>query len=237
MAAVLAGGEGARLGFDGAAAHWRIRDDRAGPIEISLPAERRVRVPGLIVHRAQGLAADLTTNQGIPLTTPVRTLIDLATRLRPRHLEAAVNEADQLDLVDPESLRRALDERAGQPGVPALRRLLDRATFTLTNSELERLFLPIARRAGLPKPETQVPLHGYRVDFHWPELGLVVETDGLRYHRTPAEQARDRRRDQTLTTHGFTVLRFTHAQVRYEPRRVERTLMAVAERLVPRPPR
>jgi len=67
--------------------------------------------------------------------------------------------------------------------------------------------------------------------FFWPELGLVVETDGLRYHRTPAQQARDRIRDQTHAAAGLTPLRFTNAQVAYEPDHVEATLIAVARRL------
>jgi very-short-patch-repair endonuclease len=161
----------------------------------------------------------------------VRTLIDLATRLGPRQLEAAINAADKLDLIDPESLREALAGHEGQPGTPRLRRLLDRATFSLTDSELERRFIPITRSAGLPRPLTQQLLHGFRVDFYWPDLGLVAETDGLRYHRTPAQQSRDRRRDQALTAAGFTVLRFTHAQIRYEPEYVGRLLGAVADRI------
>jgi very-short-patch-repair endonuclease len=196
-----------------------------------VPASRRVRQPGLVVHRRKDLAQDLTTHDGIPLTSLVRTLIDLATRLGPRELEAAVNEADKLDLIDPESLRRALGHRHGQPGTPRLRRLLDRASFSLTDSELERRFIPIARRAGLPRPLTQQRLHGFRVDFHWPHLDLVVETDGLRYHRTPTQQSRDRSRDQALTAAGFTVLRFTHAQIRYDPDYVRRLLEAVADRI------
>jgi len=84
------------------------------------------------------------------------------------------------------------------------------------------------RQAGLPRPRTQEHVNGFRVDFYWPELGLVVETDGLRYHRTPAEQARDRRRDQAHTAAGLTCLRFTHAQVRFEPDHVWATLAASA---------
>lgn len=74
-------------------------------------------------------------------------------------------------------------------------------------------------------------MNGFKVDFHWPDLGLVVETDSLRYHRTPAKQARDRLRDQVHTAAGLTPLRFTHAQVRYEPRHVVATLDAVRDRL------
>jgi len=71
---------------------------------------------------------------------------------------------------------------------------------------------------------------GFRVDFYWPDLGLVVETDGLRYHRTPTEQARDRLRDQAHVAAGLAPLRFTHWQVRYDPKQVERTLRAAAGR-------
>ena len=133
--------------------------------------------------------------------------------------------------MDPETLRGALDERAGEPGIAPLRRTLDRRTFTMTDTELERRFLPIARRVGLALPLTQVWVNGFKVDFYWPELGLVVETDGLRYHRTPAEQAADRLRDQTHTAAGLTPLRFTRAQVRYEPAHVEAVLDKVARRL------
>jgi very-short-patch-repair endonuclease len=74
-------------------------------------------------------------------------------------------------------------------------------------------------------------VNGFKVDFHWPDLGLVVETDGLRYHRTPTQQMKDRVRDQAHAAAGLTCLRFTHAQVRFEPDRVRATLAAVARRL------
>jgi very-short-patch-repair endonuclease len=164
------------------------------------------------------------------VTAPGRTLIDLATLLKPNRLERAVNDADKLGLIDPEMLRRLLDERARVDGVPALESVLDRRTFQLTDSELERRFLRLVRRAGLPPPRTRQRVNGYRVDFHWPELGLVLETDGLRYHRTPAQQAKDRIRDQAHTAAGLTPLRFTHAQVAFEPGRVVELLRSVAER-------
>ena len=129
-------------------------------------------------------------------------------------------------------MRIELNAIKHRPGAPKLRALLDRPTFILTDSRLERLFNPLARRAGLSKPLTQQFLNGFRVDFYWPDLGLVVETDGLRYHRTPVEQARDRLRDQVHTASGLTPLRFTHAQVHYEPGYVEATLAAVARRLM-----
>jgi very-short-patch-repair endonuclease len=88
----------------------------------------------------------------------------------------------------------------------------------------------LVRAAGLPQPLTQQHLNGFRVDFYWPELRLVVETDSLRYHRTPSQQTRDRQRDQAHTLAGLTPLRFTHAQIAFEPRPVVAFLRSVAER-------
>jgi hypothetical protein len=70
-------------------------------------------------------------------------------------LETAINEADRRDLIDPETLRDALEQISPRPGVSALRRTLDARTFVLTDSELERRFLRLASRAGRPPPLTQ----------------------------------------------------------------------------------
>ncbi len=232
MAGVLACGEGAVLSHSSAAALWRVGFEQRGPVEISLPSSSRRRHRGLRIHRRPSLKErDVTREYGIPVTTPIQTLIDLALRLDRRGIERAINEADKYDLVHPPELRRALDERIGEPGVAKLRHILDRRTFRLTKEELERRFLPLARKAGLPTPLTGWFVNKFEVDFYWPDLGLVVETDGLRYHRTPAEQARDRLRDQAHTAAGLTQLRFTHEQVRYEPGYVAGILAQTASRL------
>jgi hypothetical protein len=231
MAAVLACGDGAVLSHSSAAALWRIGFEQRSVIELSLPSLSRRRRSGLRIHRRPSLQeCDITTEHGIPVTTPVQTLIDLSLRLDRRGIERAINEADKYDLVHPPELRRALDERAGERGVATLRQILDRRTFRLTKEELERRFLPLAAKVGLPVPLTGQFVNEFEVDFYWPHLGLVVETDGLRYHRTPAEQARDRLRDQAHTAAGLTQLRFTHEQVRYEPGYVARILAQTASR-------
>jgi very-short-patch-repair endonuclease len=132
------------------------------------------------------------------------------------------------------SLRRYCDLRSGEPGIKRLRKLLDPEAFRLSDSELERLFRPLALAAGLPQPLTKVFVNGYEVDFYWPDLGLVVEADSLRYHRNAIKQARDLRRDQVHTAAGLTTLRFTHWQVAHEPRHVGTTLASTAERLARR---
>jgi very-short-patch-repair endonuclease len=230
MAAVLTCGAAAVLSYATAAALWDIRKERERCIHVTVPAPFDRRQVGIRVHRRMLGADDVTRCSFIPVTTPIRTLLDLATAVSPPDLEAAVNEVDKRDLVDPEALRTELDSRTGQHGVRPLRALLDRFTFTLTDSELERRFLRIVARMGWAMPQTQARVNGFRVDFYWPDLGLVVETDGLRYHRTPSQQARDRVRDQAHAAAGLAHLRFTHRQIRHDPGYVEKTVEALARR-------
>ncbi len=237
MAAVLCCGSESVLSHGTAAVLWGIqpmprRSTARARIDVSVGADRRLQRDGIRIHRSAHLPpAEVSRRDGIPVTSPTRTLIDLGTQLGEGQLEAAVNQADKLDLIGPEALRVALDQRAGMRGSAVLRRILDRRTFALTDSELERRFLRLASRAGLPRPLTGERINGFKVDFYWPDLGLIVETDGLRYHRTAAQQARDKVRDQAHAAAGLTTLRFTHAQVRYEPEYVIRILTAVASRL------
>ncbi len=231
MAAILACGPGSVLSHRSAAALWGIGQERRGRIDVSVPFASFNHPPDIRVHRRYGLRPDdLTVESEIPVTAPIRTLLDLAAEVDEPELDRAVNEADRLDLVDPERLREAMGAYRGERGVARLRRLIDRRTFRLTDSELERLFLQLVRRAKLPLPLTGRYVSGFKVDFFWPDLGLVVETDGLRYHRTPAQQARDRARDQAHLAAGLTPLRFTHGQVKFEPEHVRETLATVAAR-------
>lgn len=235
MAAVLACGPKALLSHSSAAALWRIGIEERGLIEVSVISPYQRRRPGLRIFRRTAIwPEDHTTRHGIPVTTPVQTLIDMSLRLDRSGVERMVNEADKYNLAHPPQLREALDERTGEKGVAKLRFILDRRTFRLTKEELERRFLPLAQKAGLPTPLTGQFVNEFEVDFYWPDLGLVVETDGLRYHRTPAEQARDRLREQAHTAAGLTPLRFTHEQVRYEPEHVLGVLGATAQMLAAR---
>lgn len=224
MAATLSCGEGAALSHRSAGALWQIsREGASVDVSVRRPSERRRA--GIRTRRRPTLPeGDITLRNGIPVTRPSRTLLDLASELRPQALERAVNDADKRDLIDPDELREALRSFAGEPGVRPLRRLLDRYAFRLSDSELEILFRPIADGVGLPPPLTKAWVNGFEVDFFWPDLGLVVETDGLRYHRTPGTQTRDRIRDQTHTAAGLTNLRFTHWQVKHQRAHVRNVL-------------
>ncbi len=232
MAAVLACGEGAMLSHCSAAALWEIGSERQGVVEVSVMRRAELKRRGLRVRGRPSLRAErITSRDGIPVTTPVQTLIDLSTELTPNKVERAVNEADKRDLIDPETLRAELDGCLGEPGVPLLRGLLDKRTFRLSDSDLEILFRPIAMEAGLPSPLTKEIVNGFEVDFLFPDLGLVIETDGLRYHRTPSAQTRDARRDRAHVLAGMTPLRFTHYEIKYESSRVRSELRRIAATL------
>jgi hypothetical protein len=255
MAAILACGDGAVLSHRSAAALFGIGEerqlglgrggrlsrelDRSGERLIELSVRRRGEHhrPGLKVRTRPSLPSqDVGTFAGIPVTSPVRTFLDLATELPANRLERAINEADKHDLIDPDALRKALDSRAGEPGVRSLRRVLDQHTFRLSDEELEVLFRPLATAAGLPVPLTKQIVDRFEVDFYWPKLGLVVETDGWRYHRTPSAQTRDALRFQVHTAAGRTPLRFSHWQVKYDPGHVKDVLTRTASHLQARSP-
>jgi very-short-patch-repair endonuclease len=225
MAAVLAGGEGAALSHRSAAALWEIGVEQPGQIDVSVRRNCELRRPGIRFRGRSALSAKyIVLRDDIPVTSPIQTLLDLATELDAVPLERAVNDADKRDLVNPDALREGLDRFSGQPGVRPLRHLLDKLFFQLSDSDLEIYFRRLVRAAKLPIPLSKQHINDFEVDFFWPELGLVVETDGLRYHRTPSAQTRDARRDRAHVMAGMTPLRFTHYEVRYEPARVRSSL-------------
>jgi very-short-patch-repair endonuclease len=232
MTAVLGCGPGAMLSHGSAAALWGIGQEWR-EIEVTVRSASPRRRDGVRVRRRPTLAdAHVTEREGVPVTGLVQTLVDLAAVHKRAAVERAVNEADRLGLIDPPTLRRALEVHRWEPGVRPLRTMLDRRTFRLTRSDLEGLFLPMVEQVGLPLPLTKQWVNGFEVDFYWPDLEFVIETDGLQYHRTPAEQARDRLRDQAHTAAGMTNLRFTHEQVRYEPAHVRAVLAPTAARVM-----
>jgi very-short-patch-repair endonuclease len=232
MAAVLACGPGAALSHRSAAALWGFGKEHEDYLDVSVRRTSESRLPGIRSHRRPNLPPDaITKRQNIPLTRPVQTFLDLSTVTGPKGLERAINEADKRDVIDADALRKALDDHPGEAGVRPLRRILDKHTFRLSDDELERLFRPLTAAAGLSVPLTKQMVNNFEVDFHWPDLGLVVETDGWRYHRTPSAQSRDALRFQVHVAHGLTPIRFSHYQVKYEADHVANILRRTAAHL------
>lgn len=222
MAAVLAVGDGAVLSHRSAAGLWAIWGSKPhARIDVMVPSgSGRKEHSGVVVHRCEALTAeDVTTRHGIPVTTPARTLLDLATVLARRPLERAIDETERLGLGSPEALESVLRVHAGRRGAGALRAVLDshRVGSTVTRSELEERFLALCRARGLPPPFVNVPLLDYIVDFHWPSARLIVEVDGRASHGTQRAFQRDRDRDSHLAAHGYRTLRFTWWDVTARP--------------------
>ncbi len=237
MAAVLGCGERAMLSHHDAAAHWGLTATRGALVHVTTP-QRSGRVPDrrrVRLHRVGTLTADETTrHHALPVTTPARTLLDIASILRPRTLEDAIAQADRLDLFDLVAVSRVLSAHPRQHGAPRLRRVLEviaGAGAAETRSPLEVALLQLCDDYGLPTPATNVALAGFIVDFHWLGTNLIVETDGYAYHSMPSAFEADRERDQLLALAGYRVVRLTFNQVmrrRSETARRLRDLLAAS---------
>jgi hypothetical protein len=225
-AAVLALGDEAVLSHRSAGARWRIVRG-ATPTEVLVPSmlDRRPR-DGILVHRAQVPREHITTRDGIPVTTLLRTLLDLATVMKTRQLARAFEEAQVLHHLPPEPLAAEVLSRRGYRGNAHLRAVLDGAVDPArVRSILELRFLRLCAAHGIPRPEVNVPIGPWTVDFLWPDQNLAVETDGTDFHRTPAKRDRDRRKDAYLTSHSLSVTRLTWADVTERPQATARRVI------------
>ena len=230
MAAVLALGDQAVLSHRSAAAHWGIL---RGPAPTEITAQRSCGCAGrdgLLVHRMPLPAAHVTVRDGIPVTSLLRTLLDLAMVLPRRRLASAFEQAQVLHHLPPEPLAAEVLCRRGYRGNAKLRLILHGAVDPAgVRSILELRFLRMCAAYGIPRPLVNAPLDGWTLDFYWPQFGLVVETDGHAFHRTAATRRRDDLKDRELGFRGLHVVRLTWAQV------VERPAVTAARLLAQTP--
>jgi very-short-patch-repair endonuclease len=210
LAAVLACGSGALLSHRSAAVHWLVVR-HAPRYEVTVPG-RRVDRPGIVARGTRSLTEeDVAVIDGIPVTSPARTLVDLADVLSEQRLADTVHEAEVQRLLDVREVEAALSRVPGRRGGHRLRRVI--AAYDggppMTRSEAEVRFLRLCAEHAIATPQSNVLLGGYEVDFHWPEARLVVEVDGAEAHHTRRAFHEDRRRDRTLAALGVQVLRVT----------------------------
>lgn len=231
MAAVLASGAGAMLTHVAAGAAWEVHAGGGARIDVSVSRPQGRSSPGIRIHRRAPFHPDEVTERfGVPCSSLPLTLLDLAAVLPRRAVERAFDQAEVLRRFDLRAMETILERRRGERGAGVVRAILAEHTIgeTVTKREFEERFLALTRRSGLPRPRVNKDLLGVRqaweADFHWAAPRLVVETDGLAFHRTPARIERDRRRDLDLTAAGWRVLRVTWRQVTREPEVVVSTL-------------
>jgi very-short-patch-repair endonuclease len=214
MAALLALGGDAALSHHSAAAIWGMRQ-YDGPVHVTVTRDRTPSHNGIRVHRTRSLKA--AVQKGLRLTTPARTLLDLATHLNPTDLERAAEQAVVLRLATQDEI--ATECAQGKRGAARLREALLEEP-TLTRSEAERRLRALVRAARLPRPLTNARVCGREVDLLWREQRLIVEVDGFAFHRSRHAFERDRRRDAELVAAGYRVVRFTWRQIVREPEAV-----------------
>jgi very-short-patch-repair endonuclease len=238
MAAVLACGEGAVLSHRSAAAVWGIRESAATRIDVSSPRRAGRSRSGIAVHRATTLKpADVTEVHSIPCTTVARTIVDLAAVVDRGALDYAIHRAEsRRGLLDEGELARLLERLHGFPGTARISRLLGppgQLSDDEAKSRLERAFLRLCRRAGLPEPRVNawvvlpIAAGGLEVDFTWPDRRLAVETDSRRFHDTSRARRNDAQRDRALTLAGWRVARYGWWDVIEEPRKVAEEVRAL----------
>lgn len=218
-AAILYFDGDAVLSHASAAALWGFFDETPPTVHVALIGRDCRSRPGLNVHRAQTLArADLRVRQGLPLTSPARTLLDLAGELAPDELENAVAEARVRRLLRAGELEAAMRRAPQRKAAARLRAILDAENDpALTRSKAERLILRLIREARLPEPIVNGRFLGVRPDLRWPSEKLIVEFDGQQFHGHASAFHRDRRRDQLLVAAGYRVMRVTWRQLVTEP--------------------
>ncbi|HEY3096384.1 MAG TPA: DUF559 domain-containing protein [Acidimicrobiia bacterium] len=207
-------------------------------VEVTALRHRR-RKPGDVVwHESYHLTErDITEIEGIPVTLPARTFLDLGVVLSANELEAVLNEGIRRNLLSVPEIARRLEE-LGQlrRGTAVVRAVLDRETpgHRPPESVLETRFLQLIRSADLPEP---IPQHEVRsgdkviarIDFAFPARRIAIELDGAAYHSGELAKKRDRRRDNRLGVLGWRVLRFDWDEVTRTPEYVLKTLDAYLE--------
>jgi hypothetical protein len=222
MAATIRCGPHALASGLTAAALHRFDGFEPGLIEITVPPEEKYRLRGVRVRRAMVEACDRCHVGVIPATLPMRTLIDLSGIVAEASLVRALDGAERDGKVKRHVLSRRLDDLGPRPGTAPLRRVLwqREAIGRTPQSVLERAFLDLVARNGLPAPVCQYPVvrsdgKAAYLDFAYPDRRLAIEVDGNCAHATPAQRAADHERANQLPEWRF--VRFTHEDVDCRP--------------------
>lgn len=219
-AAVLTCGPGALLSHRSAAAHWGLLLTSPARIDVSLPRYRAVRTrDGIRIHHLRLDPEDCAVKDRIPLTAPIRTLLDLADVAPAMRVRQAYEQSLRLGLFDRVQMEALLARSPGRRGLRPLRGLLAEGHDEppILRSELERRLLDLCRAHALPLPATNAVVEGFEVDAVWPRARLVVELDSYAHHRGRGAFEGDRQRDQRLALAGYRVLRFTARRLRRDP--------------------
>lgn len=224
LGAVLSCGEGALLSHRSAAWLWGLTKRFHLPIEVTAASPRHTR-EAIRIHSAAAITpVDQVLHEGIPVTAVPRTLLDFAA-VDPWYLGQALDNARRLGLLDLIALDELISRSKGFRGVARLRTALEiHRPTAFTRSGLERRFLELVRRAGLPRPSMNLYAEGYELDAYWPAERFAVELDTYDYHGSPAAFEADRIRQENLKLAGIEMVRITGTRMKREPNAVANRL-------------
>lgn len=230
MGAVLACGDGTFVSRHCAGAVWKVRPPASAEVEVTVPYGRSARRAGIRIHRAKGIdPRDLTEHDGVPITTPAFTLLEVARDLTFEQFERAFDDALTKEVMSLAEARDTLTRHEGYPGA-RLFAVFARPEHELqiTRSKAEQLMKALLRNTGLPTPVLNLRRGRIIPDFVWRREKVIVEIDGYRTHGTRKAFESDRARDAKLAAQGWIVLRFTWRQLTEAP---ELVLVRLAQTL------
>ena len=194
----------------------RVAEPPLLPVHVTRPTGNGRRRRLLVIHRSIVPPRDTAGRDGVLCTSAARTVFDLAVLARPEEVERVMIAADSLRILNRPRLQELIDGSPGRRGVRTLRDLLSADAIRVrSEAEIEMLF--VCRLAGVPEPIVNGVVAGIEVDLNWPELRLVAEVDGWRFHGGRERANADRDRDQRLLVAGWQVVRFTRDQIAADP--------------------
>jgi len=234
MAAALAGGLGTVLSHRSAARLWKLLPPAAEVIEVTSPASGRTRRRGIVGHRASLQEDECLVRDGIPVTSPFRTIFDLAAVAEMRELERAFHEAEAREVTDQVSLPMLLERYPGRRGTRNLQVLLEsRQPAMITRNDFEEAFLALVGRFSLRRPRMNAPLairgRFFEIDALWELERVAVELDSRTIHGTRKKFESDRLRDRILIAEGWRTMRVTWRQLQDEPGEIAADLRLALE--------
>lgn len=216
--ALLSVREGGALSHWSAAALWGLWTPMPARIDVTVDRDAPAATnPGVRVHRSRILQGkDVRIRRGLPVTSPARTLLDIAPTATDRQLELAFDRGIVERVLRPAEVAELLFRAGGHLGRRRLATILERETSgtTMTRSDGEERMLALMRAARLPAPVVNAKVAGHEIDFYWPDHRFAVEVDGWRFHSGRRAFEDDRRKDQDLRGAGIDTMRTTGRQLK-----------------------
>lgn len=230
VAALLTCGPSSFVSHRTAAAVWGLRELTTRRIAVTMPGMKARARPGLVVHRTARVPdpADVTTRNGLRVSSVARMLIELAATEKLSELDRLITQAVRKRILDLEQIETALARHARRPGIAKLKQALrDYRPRRDRRSDLERAFDRLIAGTAIPPPQRNVTIDGWEIDCYWPHVRLAVELDGRSYHTAVRDIEKDKLKDAKLLSRGIRTMRITDLRMTLDSRGILRDLSSL----------